>query len=192
MQAGELSCLPFVYHNSIQRLTVSLHFFIFVENNALQYFWWFMLLAAFSGTSLSTAVINGFSEGIQIGSEVQEVIETIAVAIPSQVSATWLNWMIVRFTIVLPTQYLLQMNTFLFSWLGLKCCSRLVRGGGKLCGTRKENKLRSVSNFSRMHIQALEGLYLTEFTWTRPLSCFACLGWHQLLLLLQQLRSFTS
>jgi hypothetical protein len=90
-----------------------------------------MLLAAFSGNLLSTAVINGFNEGIQIGAEVQAVIEATALAIPSQVSAIWLNWMIVRFTIVLPTQYLLQMNSFLFSWLGLKCCSRVVRGGGK-------------------------------------------------------------
>jgi hypothetical protein len=167
-------------------------FFVFVENIALQYFWWFMLLAAFSGTSLSTAVINGFNEGIQIGAEVQEVIETTAVAIPTQVSATWLNWMIVRFTIVLPTQYLLQMNTFLFSWLGLKCCSRVVRGGGKSCGTRKENKLRCVSNFSLLTIQVLELLYPIEFTWTRPLSCFAYLPWHRHLLLLQQLRSATS
>jgi hypothetical protein len=47
------------------------------------------------------------------------------------VSATWLNWMIVRVTIVLPTQYLLQLNTFLFSFLGLTCCARTVRGGGK-------------------------------------------------------------
>jgi len=30
----------------------------------------------------------------------------------------------------LPTQYLLQMNTFLFTFAGLKCCARAVRGGG--------------------------------------------------------------
>jgi hypothetical protein len=100
------------------------------ENVALWYFWWFMVLAAFSGTSLSTAIIKGFNEGVQIGAEIQGVIEATARAIPGTVSATWLNWMIVRVTIVLPTQYLLQMNTFLFSFLGLKCCSRSVRGGG--------------------------------------------------------------
>jgi hypothetical protein len=151
-----------------------------------------MLLAAFSGTSLSTAVINGFNEGIQIGAEAQEVIEITAAAIPTQVSATWLNWMIVRFTIVLPTQYLLQMNTFLFSCLGLKCCSRVVRGGGKSCGTRKENKLRCISNFFLLAIQVLERLCPIEFTWTRPLSCFAYLPWHRHLLLSHQLRSVTT
>jgi hypothetical protein len=151
-----------------------------------------MLLAAFSGNLLSTAVINGFNEGIQIGAEVQAVIEATALAIPSQVSAIWLNWMIVRFTIVLPTQYLLQMNSFLFSWLGLKCCSRVVRGGGKSCGARKGNKLRCVSNFSLLTIQVLEALYPIEFTWTQPLSCSAFLHWHRHPHLLHQLRSVTS
>ena len=89
-----------------------------------------MVVAAFSGTSFSTAVIEGFNKGIAIGAEVQEVIEVTAATIPSQVSATWLNWILVRFTIVLPTQYLLQMNTFLFALLRLRCCSRVVRGGG--------------------------------------------------------------
>ena len=90
-----------------------------------------MLISAFTGASFYTAVVNGFNEGIRIGAEIQEVIESTAAAIPTQVSATWLNWMIVRVTIVLPTQYLLQMNTFVFSWLGLTCCARTVRGGGE-------------------------------------------------------------
>jgi hypothetical protein len=90
-----------------------------------------MVVSAFTGASLSTAIVNGFNEGIKIGAEIQEVIESTAAAIPTQVSATWLNWMIVRVTIVLPTQYLLQLNTFLFSFFGLKCCTRTVRGGGK-------------------------------------------------------------
>jgi hypothetical protein len=50
-----------------------------------------MLLSAFTGTSFSTAMINGFSEGLNIGSELQKVIETAAATIPEQVSATWLN-----------------------------------------------------------------------------------------------------
>jgi hypothetical protein len=103
-----------------------------VENSALHYFWWFMVVSAFTGTSFSTAVVNGFNEGIQIGSEIQKVVATAAATIPTQVSATWLNWMIVRSFVVLPTQYLLQLNTFLFSWVGLTCCTRTVRGGGKL------------------------------------------------------------
>lgn len=89
-----------------------------------------MVLAAFSGTSLTTAVINGFNDGIQIGSEIQEAIESTAASIPSLVSATWLNWMIVRFLIILPTQYLLQLNSFVLTCLGLRVCARAVRGGG--------------------------------------------------------------
>ena len=38
--------------------------------------------------------------------------------------------MIIRVFAVLPTQYLLQLNTFFFSFLGLQCCARTVRGGG--------------------------------------------------------------
>lgn len=106
-------------------------YYTFTENSALNYFWWFMFLTAFTGASLSTAVISGFNEGIRIGAEFQTVIESTAATIPTQVSATWLNWMIVRVTVVLPTQYLLQMNSFIFSWIGLPCCSRAVRGGGK-------------------------------------------------------------
>ena len=80
---------------------------------------------------MSSALISGFSEGIRLGAAFQTVIETSAQTIPTQISATWLNWIIFRFTAVLPTQYLLQINTFMFSFCGLKCCSRAVRGGGK-------------------------------------------------------------
>jgi hypothetical protein len=100
------------------------------EESALKYFWWFMVVSAFTGTSLSSAIIEGFQTGLNLGSELQTVITTSASAIPTEVSGTWLNWMIVRLLMVLPTQYLLQMNTFLFTWFRLKCCARAVRGGG--------------------------------------------------------------
>lgn len=100
------------------------------EESALQYFWWFMVVSAFTGTSLSSAVIDGFQSGLNLGSELQTVITASAAAIPTEVSGRWLNWMIVRLSMVLPTQYLLQLNTFIFTCLGLKCCARSVRGGG--------------------------------------------------------------
>lgn len=127
------------------------------ENSALLYFWWFMLLSAFTGTSFSRAFINGFNEGLSLGAEIRNVIESTAKDIPIIVSANWLNvslnqnrhinqcielgtnhcsitaqWMIVRTFAVLPTQYLLQLNTFVFTAFGLKCCARTVRGGGEL------------------------------------------------------------
>jgi hypothetical protein len=104
------------------------------EYTALQYYWWFMIITAFSGNSLSTMFINGFSisqsGGISIGTQAQQVLARIASAIPTQISAQWLNWIIVRTTITLPLHYLLQINTFVFSCLGWHCCSRMVRGGG--------------------------------------------------------------
>jgi Calcium-dependent channel, 7TM region, putative phosphate len=88
-----------------------------------------MIITAFSGTSLATMVINGFSAGY-LDFQVQEVLAQIASAIPTQISAQWINWIIIRIGVTLPLHYMLQFNTFLFSCFGWKCCSRLVRGGG--------------------------------------------------------------
>jgi hypothetical protein len=101
----------------------------FAEHHALQYYWWFMVVIAFSGSSLSVMALNAFNEG-QIIDEASNVLTTIASTIPTQVSSTWINWIIVRTTMTLPLQYLLQVNTFLFHWLGWNCCSRCVMGGG--------------------------------------------------------------
>lgn len=48
------------------------------EYRAMQYFWWFMVLSAIWSQSLSTMVINGFNEGIRIGSEAAKVLTQIA------------------------------------------------------------------------------------------------------------------
>lgn len=98
------------------------------ERSALRYFWWFMIVSAFTGTSLATAVLRG--GGLNLGTTFQSVIIEAASEIPSTISATWLNWIIVRVSLVLPTQYILQMNPFLFSWLRLKVLVRAVQGGG--------------------------------------------------------------
>jgi hypothetical protein len=50
-------------------------------------------------------------------------------AVPTQISFVWLNWIIIRFTILLPNQYLLQLNTFIFQILGWNCCRRMNSGG---------------------------------------------------------------
>jgi Calcium-dependent channel, 7TM region, putative phosphate/Late exocytosis, associated with Golgi transport len=100
------------------------------EFKALQYFWWFMITTAFSGQLLATMGLKAFNEGLSIEGELQSIIRQIAGSIPTTVAVSWLNWIIFRFTITLPLNYLLQVNTFLFHFLGLNCCSRLVRGGG--------------------------------------------------------------
>lgn len=78
--------------------------------------------------------INGFNVdsdgGFTIGTEAQRVLVQIASTIPTQIAASWINWIIVRFTITLPLNYMLQFNTFMFSCLGWNCCKRLVMGGG--------------------------------------------------------------
>jgi hypothetical protein len=102
----------------------------FAEGSAMRYFWWFMVVSAFSGTTIASAFLEAIGEGRDLGSSIQNAIVVSAHTIPLTVSATWLNWIIVRFTLVMPTQYLLQVNTFLFSWLRFKFCARAVQGGG--------------------------------------------------------------
>ena len=99
------------------------------EKAALSYYWWFMVCTAFTGSSLMTMVLNAINEG-QVANSVTEVLIEIAGTIPTQVSSTWINWIIVRTTMTLPLQYMLQVNTFLFRCIGWKCCARCVVGGG--------------------------------------------------------------
>jgi len=100
------------------------------ELKALQYFWWFMVLSAYAGQTLANMFLDGFNEGLKLGSELRPVLRQIAGTIPGILSAGWLNWIILRFTMILPLNYLLQANTFIFQCMGWKCCSRVVRGGG--------------------------------------------------------------
>lgn len=89
-----------------------------------------MVLTAFTGQLLANMALNGFNDGLAIGSEFRSVVRSVAVTVPSTVSVNWLNWIIFRMLATLPVSYLLQVNTFLFYAFGFKCCSRLVRGGG--------------------------------------------------------------
>jgi len=100
------------------------------ELYAMQYYWWFMLITAFAGSSIVNMAMNALNEGLSANTNVTEVLFAIAKTIPTQISATWTNWIIIRVFIMLPTQYMLQMNTFLFWFLGWKCCARCVMGGG--------------------------------------------------------------
>ena len=88
------------------------------------------MVSAFSGTSLQTLILEGFNEGIRVGDELESILRTIATTIPSQVSATWINWIIVKTSVTGPLMYLLQLNTFIFDWAKLKCCVRAARGSG--------------------------------------------------------------
>ena len=99
------------------------------EFSALQFYWWFMVVTAFTGQLLANMVINAIKEG-SLGVEIAAVLRQVATTIPSTLSAAWINWILLRVTANVPLNYLLNINTFAFSWLGWNCCSRMVRGGG--------------------------------------------------------------
>ena len=100
------------------------------EFMAFKYFWWFMVFTAFSGPILANMALEGFNDGFAVSSDFRSVVRAIAVTIPSTVSVNWINWIVFRMLVTLPFSYLLQANTFLFQVIGMKCCSRLVSGGG--------------------------------------------------------------
>jgi len=89
-----------------------------------------MVFTAFSGQILAEMTLSIFVDGQDVQSNVQDVLRRVASTVPSTVAVNWLNWIILRVFVTLPYQYMLQLNSFLFHWLGLKCCSRVVRGGG--------------------------------------------------------------
>lgn len=97
---------------------------------AIRYYWIFILVTAFTGSSMATMITSGLYSGLNLGDSAQEVLRQVAMTIPTQVSATWLNWIIVRFTSTIPVMYLFQSNTFLFKLMGWDCCARCTRGGG--------------------------------------------------------------
>jgi hypothetical protein len=66
-----------------------------------------MVVTAFSGTSLMAMGITYATTG-QI--ETAQVLLQIAATIPTGVSATWINWIILHSTLILPNQYLLQVS----------------------------------------------------------------------------------
>ena len=91
-----------------------------------------MLITAFSlGSSISTIILNAINQRRLLNSLIDNesftgVLVQIAQTLPTQVSATWLNWIIFRTLLTLPMQYMLQINTFIFQCLGWKCCRRYV------------------------------------------------------------------
>lgn len=99
------------------------------EKYALKYYWFFMLVTAFVVTQFADAAIQIWNSS-ELEDTVETMLKNIAANIPLGVSGTWLNWIIVRTTMTLPLQYLIQVNSFVFEFFGLKCCARCVMGGG--------------------------------------------------------------
>jgi len=99
------------------------------EQWALRAYWYFMLLVAFTGSTLfrvgEDIIRNEFGTDT-LWNTLQEISGTI----PNEVSAAWINWIILRACAILPAQYLLQYNVISFALFGLKCCVRVSTGGG--------------------------------------------------------------
>ena len=68
-----------------------------------------MVVTAFSGTSIMLMAKTYIEKG-QLDESLAEVLLDIAATIPTTVSATWINWIILHSTCILPNQYLLQVR----------------------------------------------------------------------------------
>lgn len=134
------------------------------EMRALQYYWWFMICTAFSGQLLAQMAINAWNTGLELGNQLTDFLRNIAAAIPSNLSVSWLNWVIYRFTITLPLFYLLQINAFLFGTLGLAWLARLQLGA---C-VSIDKTMRTVDSYHSQssmikQVEVLEDQYPTAY-----------------------------
>jgi len=100
------------------------------ERHALFYYWWFMLIFAFGGTSLATLVIAAFQNNDVTVSGAQHILNTLGNALPVITSWYWTTWIIAQNLMVLPFMYFLQFNNFLFTALRWNCGARATAGGG--------------------------------------------------------------
>jgi len=60
-----------------------------------------MVFTAFTANLLANMTLNAINNGLVIGSQFRDVIITVANQVPTS-AFTWLNWIILRFTITLP------------------------------------------------------------------------------------------
>jgi len=100
------------------------------EDKALTYYWFFMMLTAFTGTTLTQMLTEVFINRKSLGGQIRLVLAGVANSIPTQQAPVWMNWLIVRFTYTLPLMYLFRASTFAFRILPWPCCSRRTQGGG--------------------------------------------------------------
>ncbi|KAL3923561.1 MAG: hypothetical protein SGILL_001587 [Bacillariaceae sp.] len=63
------------------------------EDNALKFYWYFMLVTAFTGSTLASILLQGLFQG-NFSEEFQDGLTTIAQTIPTSQAPVWLNWII--------------------------------------------------------------------------------------------------
>ncbi|KAG7355019.1 protein of unknown function DUF221-domain containing protein [Nitzschia inconspicua] len=99
------------------------------EDNALRFYWYFMLVTAFTGSTLATMLIDGLMSG-NVGSQFKTALTSIARTIPTSQAPVWMNWIVTRTFITLPMNYLFQLMTFVYGSIRFKWLNRVMRGGG--------------------------------------------------------------
>lgn len=62
------------------------------ERRALQYFWWFMVLTAFTGPMLAYWILGAVNKSHRLGDGLRDLLIRIAGATPTVIAANWLNW----------------------------------------------------------------------------------------------------
>ena len=80
------------------------------EKWALSAYWWFMALTAFSGSSILNMVLAGIEAETLDDTSVTKVMNEISAELAKGVAPSWIYWIILRTTIVLPANYLLQVK----------------------------------------------------------------------------------
>jgi hypothetical protein len=63
------------------------------EDNALKFYWYFMLVTAFTGSTLASMLLRGLFEG-NFSQEFKDGLTSVARTIPTSQAPVWLNWMI--------------------------------------------------------------------------------------------------
>eukprot|EP00531_Pseudo-nitzschia_arenysensis_P017328 CAMPEP_0116148558 /NCGR_PEP_ID=MMETSP0329-20121206/18442_1 /TAXON_ID=697910 /ORGANISM="Pseudo-nitzschia arenysensis, Strain B593" /LENGTH=1181 /DNA_ID=CAMNT_0003644741 /DNA_START=112 /DNA_END=3657 /DNA_ORIENTATION=- len=99
------------------------------EEKALLFYWYFMLVTAFTGSYLVQMLIAILLEG-NVSDELRDILGKVAGSMVTQQAPVWINWIIVRTFNVLPLSYLLQLMTFVYGWLRIHWFNRVMRGGG--------------------------------------------------------------
>mmetsp|Transcript_6267 Transcript_6267/g.15804 ORF Transcript_6267/g.15804 Transcript_6267/m.15804 type:complete len:1341 (-) Transcript_6267:79-4101(-) len=99
------------------------------EDHALLFYWYFMLLTAFTGSTLATMLLEALTTG-ELQTTLKDALVQVARTIPTSQAPVWLNWIVVRTLYTLPMNYLCQAMTWLYDILPCKWLNRVMRGGG--------------------------------------------------------------
>lgn len=103
------------------------HCYAFRMTLTTQY-WYFMLVTAFTGSTLATMLLEALTTG-ELSTSLKDTLVQVARTIPTSQAPVWLNWIVVRTLYTLPVNYLCQAMTWLYGFIQIKWLNRVMRGG---------------------------------------------------------------